>query len=362
LIRLEKLNEVITELISIYDRNGYVTEDQVLVSVIDNNIPLEQVDSICDTILSKGILIHDGMYNSEVDEQITDQSRTNYDALFNKVIEIDPTLNIFIEEIRKIKAPQRKEFSNLIIQAKNNNEFAKNRIISMYLRNAVKQALLHHEKFSTPLGETIQEACYGLVLALDEYEVDINTSFMSFASLWIRQVLQRELPINDLSIYIPMFIKEQLFKIAQFVDEYNENYDGFNVSKSLINRIVNELNFKYDKAESLLKLINSQLYINEIPNQYIKSILSDDSSEHIIFESIHNYELAIALDGILSTLKEREAKVILLRFGFIFNEAYTLEDIGEKFNVTRERIRQIEVKALRRLRHPRNAKKLRGFL
>jgi len=356
--------KIIENLYITYHDRGYVTENSVLEKIIENKLSLEEVDYICGHLLAMGVIINNESSNeSDEDEDGYDRSQTDYDKLFDEVVKIDENLAPFIDEIRLIKPPQHREWQNLIPQAKSNNQFAKQRVIEMYLRTVIRIALWHHQKYQMPLAETIQEGCVGLVIALDKYEMSKQDNFSTYAPWWIRQKIIRDAPALNPLVYVPVHVKDKLFSIYDIIEQHYCNYCEANqICPQLINEVTGKLNCNQKEAAEYI-----QYFHNNIIWDSILELGESDSSDNGLFESqmVEEYSKDEAKEKVaemLKTIKPREETVLLQRFGFIDGEVYTLEQIGDKFGLTRERIRQIEAKALRKLRHPIRSKKLRCFI
>ncbi len=353
--------EIIKKLYNEYKIRGYVTEKSVFDAVDSHNLPLEEVDNICDRLLSKGVIIHDvSGEKSDDDEDVYDRSQIDYEKLFYEVLAIDKSLSFFINEVRQIKPPQHRECQNLIPQAKNGNLFARQRIIEMYLRTAVKVALWHHQKFKIPLAEAIQDACVGLVIALDKYDVSRQDKFSTYAPWWMRQNIMRNAPSLNPLIFVPVHIKDKLFGIYNILEKlyYNRN-DRNTIYQEMQKAVMEKLDCSENEANEYANCL--------IPFENIDELLKNEESafsdryvgEEKIFNDIKKEEFKNSVVEALETLKPGEKKVILFRFGFLDEKEWTLEDIGHELGVTRERIRQIEEKALKRLRYYKRSKNLK---
>lgn len=353
--------KIINLLYGEYKEKGFVDEDNVLEAVINAKLPLDEIESVCTHLLSMGVIIRNTAMYSEDDDDDYDRSKTDYELIFNKVLEIDGSLLTFIENVRSIQAPQHREWRNLLPQVKNGNEYAKKRMVEMYLRTVIKIALWHQEKYDTPLAESIQDACMGLLISLDKYEMDRTDAFPTYFPWWVRQYILREtaFPINP-TIYYPVHIKEKLFSLLDIIDEHECDECYSNV---ICPGIIAEILQKSELEESVASRYISYF----IP---FESIEETNSNNELLFSDGGNFEEKMIddvnrnmkdsiLHEALSTLKPRESEILNLRYGLRDGEERTLEQVGLAFNVTRERIRQIEAKALRKLRHPTRSKKLK---
>lgn len=355
---------MITKLHKVYKEKGFVTEELILNEIVESGLSLEKVDYVCDYLLSAGIIISNEL-NVEINDEddIYDRSQTDYEYLFSQIIEIDEGLKPFIEEIRQIKPPQHRELQNLIPQAKNNNIFAKERIINMYLRTVVRIGLWYSDKYKVPLAETIQDGCVGLVIAFNKFEIDKQENFSQYAPWWVRQNISREAQTLNPHMYFPVHIKEKLFSIYEIVEQnFCEQNDKKHICSEFIKPVSEKLDCSLEEAEDYIGYLDTFDSIEEIVSKDENCISDNGSFEEQIIYNYNKKELLYTLSNILETLKEREKEIILLRFGFVDDKQWTLEEVGKKFKLTRERIRQIEAKTIRKLQNPSNAKKLVCFL
>ncbi len=355
---------IIKKLKKIYQANGFLSENVILNEVIEYGLNLDKIDYICDKLLSSGVIISDEEnldLNNE--NEVYDRSQTDYEQIFNRVINIDTNLKQFIDEIRQIRPPQHRELENLIIQAKNDNLFARERIINMYLRTVVRIALWHYDKYKIPLADAIQDGCIGLVIALNKFELNKQENFSRYAPWWIRQNIFREAGIINSQVYFPQHVKEKLFSIYKIIDKYCCNqYEENIISPEVIKMVSEKLNCNYDKSVEYINYLKSFESIEQIL-KYNENDFSDNGKlEDDIIQEINNKYLKQLILQNLTDFKSREVKVIKMRFGFIDGKEYTLEEIGNELGVTRERIRQIQSKVIRKFQHTSRCKKLRCFL
>lgn len=353
--------EIINKLFSTYKTNGYVTEEVVFDTIFEHNLPLDEVDNVCDQLLSMGVIIDDSTSeNLDGYEEVDyDRSKTDYEKLFNKIETIDDSLIPFIDEIRQIKPPQHREWQNLIPQAKNGNLFAKQRILEMYLRVVIKIAFSYHQKYKIPLAETIQDGCVGLVIALDKYEVGRQDKFSTYAPWWIRQNILRKAPTVNPLVYFPVHVKDKLFSIYEILENYYGNqWDCNNICSEMLKAVSEKLDCTENEAEDYINYLNSSFDSIEEQMKKGECMFCDSGvAEEQMFIDLYNKELKSVVAKIFGKLNLREEKIILLRFGFIDGKEWTLEEIGNELGVTRERIRQIEKKTLGKLRRSKMLKR-----
>ncbi len=307
---------VIDKLYSKYIENGYVTEDDIFDLCTEYDLPFHRIDYVCDRIISKGVLVsNDSPVKTDADDEVSDYAQTDYEVIFQRAIYLYPNMKPAIDYIRTITPPQKGETKRLIAQVRSGNKFARERIIKMYMRMALKIAMQYDERTAIPAEDLFSVACIALIKAVDGYDEDNNAYFTSYASMWMSRYIERYIIDKAAVIRIPVYQIEKMDAIeVDSLDEIMENDEDFD--------LIDEVDI-YDISES--------------------------------------HELALLLKRSLRTLSEKEEHIIKLRFGLEDGNEYTLEDIGESFNVTRERIRQLESTALRRMRHPTRARIIREF-
>ena len=343
---------IIEKLYQEYTVHGFISEDYIFDVLEENRISLFDVEYICDHLLTKGVVIrNEALTDDEEDEY--DRSNVNYEEVFSEILEIDDTFTDFIEYIRGIKPPQRREWMNLMPQVRLKNAYARNRIFEMYMKVAVRIALIHAKKYHLSLDETIQNAMMGLYVSIDKYETARQENFASYFPLWVRQYIMRDAPTLNPSVYFPFHIKEKLFAIYDNMEDYfgdieNRTEPGTELLKS----IATELECSIDDARQLFDSLAPFESIEELlENKENELLLSDDGVgyENMVASAERNFDTDV-LHKKLATLTYREQEVLRLRYGIGYDHECTLDEIGQKFNITRERVRQIEAMAMRKIR------------
>ena len=343
---------IIEKLYQEYTVHGFISEDHIFDVLEENGISLFDVEYICDHLLSKGVIIRDDALTDDEEDEY-DRSNVDYEEVFSEVLEIDDTFTDFIEYIRGIKPPQHREWMNLMPQVKLKNAYARNRIFEMYMKVAVRIALVHAKRYHLPLDETIQNAMMGLHVSIDKYETARQENFASYFPLWVRQFIMRDAPTLNPSVYFPIHIKDKLFAIYDNMEDYfGDIEDRTDPGIELLQSIATELECTLVEARRLFDYLAPYESIEELSeNEENELLFSDDGigCENMISLVERNFDID-DLQIKLSKLTYREQEVLRLRYGIGYDHEYTLDEIGQKFCVTRERVRQIEAKALRKLR------------
>lgn len=337
-------SSIIEKLVFEYNEKGFLSEDEIFDTLLRSDASLMQIEQICSSLMQKGVVIL-SKEQTDFSEQNDDRSHIDYDLIYDEIISIDESLEYFIGQVRNIKPPQNREFNNLFLQAKEGNEYAKQRILEMYLKLAIKQALWYNKHYNLPIDDAIQDACIGLIMAYQKYDINIPESFSTYTGFWLRNYISRGgQPVQSL-IRWPEHYKEKMYLIYELQGEhFCSNCKDEYICENLINEIANKLTSTRNEAKSCLQNLQELISLDEMLDNEELSIFNDEANEILLYEN------RMYISQIMNILSEREKGIIELRYGLRDGREYTLEEIGVLFNVTRERIRQIESKALRKLK------------
>lgn len=376
--------EALTYLLEKADKYGYVTFDDIMDCADANSLPIQDFDWLSSAITTRGVLVYDEaptigkriVQNNE-DDEYNDYAQSDYEYVYDRIIELDGSLREFVSEVRNIKPPQWKEFSQLKYQVIEGNQHARNRMIEMHLRIALRIALQRTEAYDMDIEDAIGEACIGLVTAVDKYDPDINGAFGSYAAMWILQNISRNQPTKRPLVYYPVHKKEPFFAAYSLIkaNGYDEEVMGDEEVKEFLKRTlllteeqVEELLIAMTPFESLDNLLENNLEEDDLLEEVVytklekwhntKELIGESGIEEKIIFSVLKEDINRAL----GTLTTRENQVLDLRYGLSDGEAKTLEEVGNKFKVTRERIRQIEAKALRKLAKSARVSSLKEYV
>ena len=368
--------EALQKMLSLAASQGYITFDEIMQYSDEYELSLQDFDWITNTITTRGILVYDTppTQRQEVDEDedFGDYAQIDYDAIYNEIIQIDPGQEELVNEVRSIIPPQYREVSQLKYLVKEGNEHARQRMIEMHLRHALRLALQRAKQYDMEFADAIDTAVMGLIIAVDRYDPDTSGPFASYASLWILQTMGREQATQNPLMYFPVHRKELYFNVYPTLKRYGcIECPDLSVCPKAAQMIVDRTGCTAEQVPDVLRMIvpfesldmyfkNIEMCFEDNPCFYkTNRILSYDGEEQLN-EEISGILMKEQIMDVLDTLTPREEKVLRLRHGFDDEGEKTLEEIGQMFSLTRERIRQIEQKAIRKLRHPSRSKKMRG--
>ncbi len=271
------------------------------------------------------------------------------------------SLSVYLREIKEIPLLTREEEVQVAIGAKGGSKEAKDKLIVANLRFVVNVAK-HYQNNSLSLSDLISEGNLGLITAVDKFDVDKGYHFISYAVWWIRQSILKAIYEKTRMIRLPLNRANELVQIEKAkkdIEKYKESEAGIeeiadylDIDKSRVTELINASK----DIVSLETPLSSENDANTI-SDLIKDSKGENPERVII-----NRKLEESIEEVLSTLSEKESKVIKYRFGLEGERPQSLKEIGDKYNLTKERIRQIEKKALSRLRHPTRRRRLESYV
>ena len=337
------------------------------------NLDQEQMDRFYDTLESLGIdtteeepleLLDEDITAPDLEdladiEEITKEELEDTDSMMDAYA-IDDPVRMYLKEIGKVKLLSPEEEVDLAVKMANGDEAAKQQMAEANLRLVVSIAKRYVGRGMQFL-DLIQEGNLGLIKAVDKFNYQKGYKFSTYATWWIRQAITRAIADQARTIRIPVHMVETINKVIRVSRQLLQEL-GHDPSPE---EIADEMNMPVDKVRDILKIaqepVSLETPIGEEEDSHLGDFLEDENASEPA-EVASFTLLKEQLMEVLDTLTPREKKVLELRFGIIDGRTRTLEEVGKEFNVTRERIRQIEAKALRKLRHPSRSKKLKDFL
>jgi RNA polymerase primary sigma factor len=269
------------------------------------------------------------------------------------------SVKMYLRDISKYNLLTREEEVKLAMAAANGDQEAKDKLVNHNLRLVVSIAKKYMGR-GVALSDLIQEGNIGLIKAVEKFEVSKGFKFSTYATYWIKQSISRAIMDQSRNIRIPIHVVELICNIKKVERQFQQSY-GRDPKEKEVAAILNIDINKVKEAYSWMKDTSSlDVVVGEDEDTTVGSFVEDESIP-LEFLTIENNDRNKVIQEILNTLSEREKAVITRRFGIGFNKSLTLDEIGKEFNLSRERIRQIEAAALKKLRNPRRANLLREF-
>ena len=368
-------------LIQLSSEKGFLVFDDIYDVADKWNLSIRDVDYLSSSIATRGILVYDeapvtNVASSSSDDDYDDYAQRDYEVIFNRVIELDSGLEDFINSVRAVVPPQAREMDQLKYQVQEGNLYARERMIQMHLRFAVRIALQRAETYDCEIADTLQEACIGLIMAVDKYDPDSNGPFGSYASLWILQNIGRAQATQRPVVYYPIHKKEGYLNSDIWTDEDVRMLiqDRLGCSIDQVKDIINQ-SMPIESLDAIYEMFLNRIEKDKKQEDVFENITEGEIQENVFRNinvdvfywgndeyDIERTALREGLENLMRGLKNREQEVLKMRYGFDDGVEKTLEEIGQMFGVTRERIRQIESKAIKKLLQSRRKRKLKDFL
>lgn len=366
----QKIDSIKNKLIEKGKRNGFITYKEVLRSFEKLDINPEFIDDFYKQAEDNDLEIlgfQDDMILEKVDDiddtEVKDDadffvSQSDDDIL--KGVNIDDPVRMYLKEIGKVPLLSASEEIELAKRMQDGDEEAKKRLAEANLRLVVSIAKRYVGRGMLFL-DLIQEGNLGLIKAVEKFDYTKGFKFSTYATWWIRQAITRAIADQARTIRIPVHMVETINKLIRIKRQLLQEL-GRDATPE---EIALEMEMDADKVREILKIaqepVSLETPIGEEEDSHLGDFIPDDEvqapSDVATFTLLKEQ-----LSSVLHTLTDREQKVLRLRFGLDDGRARTLEEVGKEFDVTRERIRQIEAKALRKLRHPSRSKKLKDYL
>lgn len=347
-------------------RNGKLTNTEIGDAMEESGhvLDVEQMEKLYEELESNGIEVVDDDAVDSSDVALTEDNVDDFEESLNTDgITIDDPVKVYLKEIGRVPllTPEEEIDLALKIQAGGpDGEKAKQRLSEANLRLVVSIAKRYVGRGMQFL-DLIQEGNLGLIKAVEKFDHTKGFKFSTYATWWIRQAITRAIADQARTIRIPVHMVETINKVKKVSSQLLHEY-GHDPSAE---EIAERLDMSVDKVREIMRVaqepVSLETPIGEEEDSHLGDFIPDDDAP-VPAEAASQTLLKEQLADVLKTLTPREEKVLRLRFGLEDGRPRTLEEVGKEFNVTRERIRQIEAKALRKLRHPSRSKKLRDFL
>ena len=353
---------VIRSLIENGKANGKLTTSEINDALEQLDFDVEKVDKLYDTLESLNIDIVDDIDLSDLEGKDFDSEHDEDDESLLSVdgINIDDPVKVYLKEIGRVPLLTPEEEVELAERMAKGDPAARKRLSEANLRLVVSIAKRYVGRGMQFL-DLIQEGNLGLIKAVEKFDHTKGFKFSTYATWWIRQAITRAIADQARTIRIPVHMVETINKVKK-VSSQLLHKNGHDPSAE---EIAEELDMPIDKVREIMRVaqepVSLETPIGEEEDSHLDDFIEDSDAPAPADAASHTL-LKEQLEDVLSTLTPREKKVLELRFGLEDGRNRTLEEVGKEFNVTRERIRQIEAKALRKLRHPSRSKRLKDFL
>ncbi|OGM10464.1 RNA polymerase sigma factor RpoD [Candidatus Woesebacteria bacterium RBG_13_34_9] len=342
---------------------GFLTQDEILEVFQDAEDRLRELDDLYDKLLAEGIDVFESVEaeEEESDEKAKEKIEREIEILskLGGAESTDPVRQ-YLREIGKVTLLGAEDEVELAKRFERAEKSAKDKLIQSNLRLVVSIAKKYIGR-GLSLLDLIQEGNQGLIRAVEKYDWRKGYKFSTYATWWIRQAITRAIADQARTIRIPVHMVETINKLYRISRRLMQEL-GREPSPE---EIAEEAELDADRVREIFKIAQEVTSLEAPVGEDQESFLGDfipDESQLSPVDAASKQLLKGHLDEVLATLSDREAKVLKLRFGLEGNKQMTLEEVGKVFGVTRERIRQIEAKALRKLKHPSRRKKLQDYL
>ena len=359
--KIKTIEERENELILKGKEKGYITYETLADALKGLEVDSDTLDDLYTKLVSNGIeVIASEDEGKEGSSKKTEEVEILSDEDITKDININDPVRMYLKEIGKISLLSGEEEMELSIRVANGDEEAAAMLAESNLRLVVSIAKRYVGRGLLFL-DLIQEGNIGLMKAVEKFDYDKGYKFSTYATWWIRQAITRALADQARTIRVPVHMVETINKMSRIQRQMTLELNREPSDEEIAAR----MDIPVEKVREVIKIsqdpVSLETPIGEEDDSHLGDFIKDESSLSPE-EYATNEILKEEIKAVLSTLQPREQQVLELRFGLIDGTCYTLEEVGKRFNVTRERIRQIEAKALRKLRHPSRAKKLKDFM
>ncbi len=350
----------VQKLIKKAKESGKITYGELATELEDTNA--EEIDKVFDAFENLGVDLNDELDEPDIEdlENVEEIKLEEMDVANLEGVSVDDPVRMYLREIGKIPLLTYEEESELAQKIIEGDEEAKQKLAESNLRLVVSIAKKYVGRGMLFL-DLIQEGNMGLIKAVEKFDYNKGFKFSTYATWWIRQAITRAIADQARTIRIPVHMVETINKLIRTSRQLLQQ----NGREPTPEEIAKEMEISVEKVMEIQKIaqdpVSLETPIGEEEDSHLGDFIQDEDSPAPQDSAAHTL-LREQLEEVMDTLTPREAMVLKLRFGLQDGKARTLEEVGKQFDVTRERIRQIEAKALRKLRHPSRSKKLRDYM
>ncbi len=346
-------------------KKSRLSEEDFDQALEEMNYDTDELDKLYEALEDNGVELPGGLSSAELEEIQAEVSKFETSANMEKILEqegvaIDDPVRQYLKEIGRIPLLDSEREKDLAERMMSGDEEAKNTLVESNLRLVVSIAKKYLGRGMYFL-DLIQEGNLGLMKAVDKFDYTKGYKFSTYATWWIRQAITRAIADQARTIRIPVHMVETIHKVTKYSRQMLQELGR----EPTAEEIGEKIGLSADRVREILKIsqdpVSLETPIGEEEDSHLGDFIPDDDTP-APSEAAATTMLRETIERELHTLTPREEHVIKLRFGLYDGRNRTLEEVGKEFDITRERIRQIEAKALRKLRHPSRARHLRGFL
>ncbi len=358
----------VSALIARAKRDGSIQATELTAELEKLDLPVEKIEHIYDTFDAMGIQIVSPELELDVSDDLSMDMDEVPDGDDEELVDplelaaeynLDDPVRMYLKEIGQVKLLTADEEIELAKRVSEGDKAAKDRLTEANLRLVVSIAKKYSGR-GLHILDLIQEGNTGLIRAVDKFDYTKGNKFSTYATWWIRQAITRAIADQARTIRVPVHMVEVINKATRCNRKLVQELGR----EPTLEEIAAELNLPIEKIieanRTAADTLSLDMPVGDEEDTTIGSFVEDDNTPGPV-DATSNAMLSEALTEILGTLTEREADVLRMRFGMYDGRTHTLEEVGQIFGVTRERIRQIENKAIRKLRHPSRAKKIKDF-
>ena len=355
---------LISDLVELGRSKGKLTAQEIMDAMEQFDFDPEQMDKLYEQLEAHNVEVIDDFATVELDNLEfaleTQEAEETEEPAVTEQVAIDDPVKVYLKEIGRVPLLTPEEETALAMRIIEGDDAAKKRLSEANLRLVVSIAKRYVGRGMQFL-DLIQEGNLGLIKAVEKFDYTKGFKFSTYATWWIRQAITRAIADQARTIRIPVHMVETINKVKKVSSQLLHK----NGHEPTAEEIAVELAMPVDKVREIMRVaqepVSLETPIGEEEDSHLGDFIPDDDAPAPADAASHTL-LKEQLDEVLQSLTDREAKVLRLRFGLEDGRPRTLEEVGKEFDVTRERIRQIEAKALRKLRHPSRSKKLKDFL
>ena len=366
-----QMHEKLQQLLEMAKKDKRIATKDLIDALDSIDADERQTDMIYDALEAAGIEIDvsdvvemltkpDDMAPSEEDLELIEEEKLVDTEEMSEVMSLNDPVRMYLKEIGKIPLLTSEEEMEVAKRLAEGDEAAHNTMVEANLRLVVSIAKRYVGR-GLPLLDLIQEGNLGLIKAVGKFDYTKGYKFSTYATWWIRQAISRAIADHARTIRIPVHMVETINRVSRASHELVQDLGRDPTSSEIAKR----LHISTEKVEEIMRVaqepISLETPVGEEDDSHLGDFIQDEDASEPADAATYAM-LREQLAGVLKTLTPREEKVLCLRYGLVDGRMHTLEEVGDEFQVTRERIRQIEAKALRKLRHPSRSKMLKDFL